>query len=69
MIAGDRCNVCLVGTLEKSDTVGRLTCNNCSTYFEDAEKGVERSSARVTDPAGNEHKIEFIKVGDYWEID
>ena len=33
------------------------------------EKGFESSTASVADPDGHEHKINFIKVGDYWEID
>ena len=69
MFARDKCPICLIGKLEKSITQGKLSCNTCHNYFDDDEKGVERSIARVTDPDGYEHKIDFIKVGEYWEID
>ena len=69
MVALDNCPTCLVGVLDKSENPEKLACNNCHNYFEDSKKGVARSVARATDPDGYEHKVTFIKVGEYWEIE
>ena len=68
MLLGEFCPNCMIGKLEESIIRNQLTCSTCSSYFEET-KQVERSVGRVNDPDGNEHKIVFIKVGDYWEVE
>jgi len=71
MLVGDACPRCLTGTLQSSICDGQVACDRCSMYYDDtsAQPELERSVARVNDPDGNEHKIVFIRVGDYWEVE
>jgi len=69
MLAGDSCPRCTTGILVSSICEGQVACDRCSEYYEDTSPQPERSTARVNDPDGNEHKIVFIRVGDYWEVE